>query len=100
MRTRFRQASKSGKSPRPHFVSFQLWLMIKSAREEVHPCDSTLPTMHGVGDRRMLVPVSEEKGIGKYFEDGRGVSTVSVRIEPLIDVLDIYLCDTSARGSG
>jgi len=105
---RFWQASKSGKSPWSRFVSFRSWLMVRSACEEVYPCDSALPTVRGVRDRRMFIRISEEKGVGEYFEDGRGVSTVSVRIKPelaggkgeLINILDICLCDTLARGSG
>ena len=48
----------------------------------MYPRDSTLFTVHGVGDRRAFVCVREEEGLGEYFKDGGGLSIMSVRIQP------------------
>jgi len=50
--------------------------------EEVYPRDPALLTVCGIEDRRMFVCASEEKRYWDNFEDGRGVSTMSVRIKP------------------
>ena len=48
----------------------------------MHPRHSPLLTVREHEDRRVRVYVSEEKGQGEYFEDGRGVSIMSVSIKP------------------
>ena len=71
--------------------------------------DSALLTVHGIGDQQVLICVGEKKGPGEHFGDGRGVSTLPVRIEPefvgrkdkpLTKISCIYLHDILARGSG
>ena len=54
---------------------------LKSASEEVYPRDPALFTVRGVENRRVLVCVGEEEGNWEHFEDGGGVSTMSVRIK-------------------
>ena len=44
----------------------------------MHPRYTALLAMYRLGNRKMCVCVSEEKG--EYLEDGRGMCTVSVRI--------------------
>ena len=70
--------------------------------------DSTLLTMHGIEDRRVLVCVSEEKGYWEHFKDGGGVSTMSVSSKLEIsqqgdittDRASFYVYDLLARENG
>ena len=44
--------------------------------------DSSLRTVRRIEDRRVLVCASEEKGFWEHFGGGRGLSIMSVRVEP------------------
>lgn len=56
----------------------------------------------------MLVRVGEEKGYREHFEDGGGLSTMSVRIragmaqrkDVIADRTSFYVCDMLARRNG